>query len=410
MNLSKSTIIYISREIERALGMTPSANYQIVTNRNSYSESIKKQFPEWVTLVESTDGAALGTGDLMKHATTQALIATLTEKNGIRPYILVFKNTARIEPIARDHGWTLLNPSEAISEKIENKVSQIAWLGDLAKYLPTWRVEYMKNLKWDGAPYIVQWAHGHTGGGTILIQSDADLTALKARFPERRCRVTAYIEGPSFTLNVVVTPDKVLPSTVSYQITGLKPFTDLKFATIGNDWKLPQTLLTSKDREWIAKLATELGTKMQKEFWRGLFGIDMIKDAATGKMYFIEVNARQPASTTFESALQESYRKEGVVGATTFEAHLSALLGEPTTGPLIEIKDGAQIVQRVTKTFESIDEEVVGSLELSGYSVIAYENDEENADLIRVQSKTGVMAGHNELSDEGKNISDTLHL
>lgn len=414
MNLSKTTVIYITREIERALGTAPNANYQIVTNRNPYSESVQKQFPEWVTLI---DGEILGTGDLMKHPATEKLVAKITEATGVAPFILVFKNTARIEPLAKERGWQLLNPSEAISEKIENKVSQIAWLGDLAKFLPTFRIEYTKNLTWGGKPYIVQWAHGHTGGGTILIQSDADLATLKGKFPERRCRVTEYVEGPSFTVNVVVDKKKVQAGAVSYQITGMKPFTDMKFATIGNDWRLPQTLLSDTDKAWVKSLIEVVGEKMRKESWRGLFGIDMIKDAASGKMYFIEVNARQPASTTFESALQESLRttnensanKTVAIGATTFEAHLLALLGEVIPVPVIQLTDGAQIVQRVTKDFRSVNEDVVGSLELAGYNVVSYPNNEENADLIRIQSKSGIISEHNILGDKGEEIAKTLY-
>jgi hypothetical protein len=390
----------------------PGPDYHIVTNRTSYGETIQRQFPRFVTLVDDGSHETAGTGDLLDHPATAEALAKVKEASGLAPYILIFKNTARIEPIVHAHGWTLMNPTAAASEKVENKISQVMWLGSLERFLPQHRIEFMKNVTWIGKPFVLQWAHGHTGGGTILIRSAAELDELKARFPERRCRVTEYIEGPSFTMNVVVTPDRIIPSSVSYQITGMKPFTDMPFATVGNDWSLPARLLTAEDRMIMQGLAADLGAKMQKEYWRGLFGIDVIKDSASGKLYLIELNARQPASTTFESELQMAKREAGAPdakdGMTTFEAHLAALLGEPVTRPLIPVTDGAQIVQRVTSAVKSIPPDALGTLELQGFKAIPYDNTDMNADLVRIQSKTGIMESHGRLNESGILIQTSL--
>lgn len=404
MASTKETILYITRDIERALGMAPNENYRIVSNRTGYGESIVKQYPDFVTLIDDEGDGSAGTGELMRSSETLELIARLSKTSGARPYILVFKNTARIEPLAREQSWTLVNPPAATSENIENKISQIAWLGDLGKYLPPHRIEFMKNVRWDGKPFILQWAHGHTGGGTVLVKSDAELTALKTRFPERRSRVSAYIDGPSFTVNVVVTPERIITGSPSYQITGLAPFTDSPFATIGNDWGLAAKILTQDDKNHIRTLADEIGVKMQKDYWRGLFGIDLLKEAGTGKFFLIEINARQPASTTFESNLQEMRRAEGALGLTTFEAHIAALMGKPVLKPLIEVTDGAQIIQRVTQNTKTVSDDVIGSIELDGFKTVPYENTTANTDLVRIQSKTSVMSGHNEFNDVGQKI------
>jgi hypothetical protein len=152
----------------------------------------------------------------------------------------------------------------------------------------------------------------------------------------------------------------------------------------------------------------DIGARMQRDCWRGLFGIDVMRDAATGKMYLIEINARQPASTTFESSLQEGQRAKGATGITTFEAHISALLGKPLGREIIRIEDGAQIVQRVTRSVESVPEEALGTLELLGYDVTAYPNTEENSDLLRIQSGGGFMAAHGEFNESGVAVRDAL--
>jgi len=121
-------------------------------------------------------------------------------------------------------------------------------------------------------------------------------------------------------------PTRSRPGNVSYQITGLKPFTDSQFATVGNDWGATASMLSSGEFRTIRDTIAKLGAKMQKENWRGLFGIDLIKDTKTGRLYLIEINARQPASSPFESALQESERAKGALGMTIFEAHIAALV------------------------------------------------------------------------------------
>ncbi|MFA6432661.1 MAG: ATP-grasp domain-containing protein [Candidatus Paceibacterota bacterium] len=402
---TRETVIYVTREIERALGMAPNEHYLIVTNRTAYGVKVRDQYPDFVTLIADQAGELLGTGDLLKHEQTEELVAKVAKASGAKPYILVFKNTARIEPLVRDHGWMLLNPSAASSEKIESKLSQIGWLAELGRYLPAHRMASMRHVPFEGKPFVIQWAHGHTGTGTILIESEEALKAVQAKFPERWTRVTEYIRGPSFTVNVIITPDRVAVGNVSYQITGLPPFTDNRFTTIGNDWGVARTLLTADDKSRLDEMVREIGAKMQKDYWRGLFGIDVIKDIDRNKLYLIEINARQAASSPFESSLQEEQRSKGAQGLTVFEAHIAALLGQPVVKPIIEIKEGAQIVQRVTKDVRSVPAEAAGGLELAGYNVVAYENTKEGSDLLRVQSAKDIMAADGAFNDKGKEIS-----
>ena len=105
----------------------------------------------------------------------------------------------------------------------------------------------------------------------------------------------------------------MLLGNISYQITGLKPFTDLPFSTIGNDWALPHKYLSKKQISQYKKIATDVGLKLQKAGWKGLFGIDVVVDDKTNKLYLLEINCRQPASTTYESQLQscKDTKKQG---------------------------------------------------------------------------------------------------
>jgi formate-dependent phosphoribosylglycinamide formyltransferase (GAR transformylase) len=231
---------------------------------------------------------------------------------------------------------------------------------------------------------------------------------VQEKFPERIARISAFVAGPSFTVNVVVTPTRILLGNISYQITGMIPFTDSSFSTVGNDWSIAKKLLSSEDVKNIEGMANEIGMKLQVDGWRGLFGIDLIKHDKSGRLFLIEVNARQPASTTFESSLQEKLRASGARGLTTFEAHIRALSGLPIDQDLIVINDGAQIVQRVTKNVQEVFDDISSSLQKLGYNVVAYQNTGYNADLLRIQSNQGIMESHNTFNTKGREIAEAI--
>lgn len=397
----KNKIVYVTRDIERALGTMPNTDYHIVTNRSSYAEDIKRQYPTFVTLIDSRKGP-LDTAELLTEDSVKKII------DNFGGNILVFKNTNHIEDIAKENNWKLLNPSAQLSELTENKVSQVKWLGDIGdKYLPKHSIIAVKNIIWNKEPLIIQWAHSHTGEGTLLINSAKELSDIQEKFPDRDARVSSFVNGPSFTLNVVVGKN-ILLGNISYQITGLPPFTDNPFSTIGNDWSLTHSLLNEKEVKFIETIALEIGNKMKIAGWKGLFGIDVMRDDNSNQIFLIEINSRQPASTSFESILQEENRKQGVVGITTFEAHLKTLQGQDVNESIIPINDGAQILHRITKNKKVITEDGTGSLELAGYQVITYSNTEINSDLIRIQSNRGIMETHGKFNMRGKEILEIL--
>jgi predicted ATP-grasp superfamily ATP-dependent carboligase len=389
-----ASIIYITRDIERALGKTPGSDYFIITNKNTYSESIKSLFPESVFLIDSAD--ILDTHELLENKEVEKII-----KNN-RADIVVFKNTIQIEKICKEKGWVLLNPSAELAEKIENKITQISWLGELNSLLPDHKIIQVKDIEWNKKSFILQWSHGHTGDGTLLISNEKDLIVLKEKFPLREARTTDFIKGPMFTVNIVVNDKENLIGNISYQITGMLPFTENAFSTIGNDWSVPQTILSENHLQRLEEISQLVANKMRSAGWKGLFGIDVIYDEERDMMHLIEINARQPASTTLESLLQININ---IPGITIFDAHLKALTNTKIDQSLIPINDGAQILQRVTSQTKKINSK---KLIDAGYRIIEYKNNKMNADLCRIQSNLGIMETHNKLNKRGKEILELL--
>ena len=425
----QSPIIYVVRDIERALGMTPTTDYIIVANKSPHAEEIQKKYPDFVFLAEGN--IPLDTYDILLIPDVEALIETK------KADILVFKNTKRIEELCAKKKWTLLNPSATLAETIENKISQVKWLSEDASMLPLHAIGTMSEISkkiypetgragkntagiFADEPFILQWAHSHTGEGTTLIaggdKGKKDFDLILSKFPARDVRVTRFIHGPVFTANVCVSAKNTHIGNISYQITGMLPFTENPFSTVGNDWSLPHTILDEGHLDTFNSIAIKMADRMRAAGWKGLFGIDCIYDSERNQLHLIEINARQPASTTYESQLQTKLREHGIKGMTTFEAHIAALLAEKkenkikksAENKIIEINDGAQIIERVTLFSEKKSKDDVAAtieaLQARSYTVIAYDNTKINSDLLRIQSLRGIMETHNKFNSRGKEI------
>ncbi len=399
-------LFYITRDIERALGLSvETEGYFIISNSTPFSKQIAEGQSNILLIEEST---LFDTHELLNHESTQKFIKkNSTEK---KPNILVFKNTTTIEKICAEKNWNLLNPSAKLSQTIEEKISQVEWLGDLTKYLPPHKIELAKNVLYTNAwfedrPFMLQFNRAHTGLGTLFISSPEELSEIQTKFPDRPVRITKFIGGPMLTSNNVVTPNTILMGNVSYQITGLALFTENPFATIGNDWGLPHKILQEKHFTKLTEITKAIGEKLRACGWKGLFGIDAIYDPETDDIFLIEINARQPASTTYESQLQKK-------SLTTFEAHIQALLDiDLKNTELTKITDGAQIIIRKSDlTTQKNQNEIIEKLQSLNLelNMIPYTNTEPGSDWIRIQSHQSIMKAPAEFNSIGQQIQHIM--
>ena len=426
--LGENRLFYVCRDIERAEGLCEyfNLNIYIITNQSPYSLKLKQEYPNNIILIDN--GRILDTHELLVlyhfeenkefgDIDPRKVYPDFTSKlkMTIQPndFVMVFKNTKKIENLCQKNNWRLLNPPAELASFVEEKISQIEWLGELKKYLPGYEIKQMKEIEFTKEPFIIQFNHSHTGSGTTLIKSKEDLEKLKKEFPNRLARIARYINGPLLTNNNVVWGDKILMGNISYQITGLKPFTNREFATIGNDWSLGKNFLNDKQISEYQKIVNDIGQKLIEQKWKGLFGVDIVLEQETGKLYLLEINARQPASTSYESWLQTTNSKQQQDNnskITTIDAHMAALLEIPYNNEeLIKINNGAQIVLRKSQEPKIKNQEtVIAKLQANGYKLIQYDNGKEEADWLRIQSQNGIMKEHNQFNEFGEQILNSI--
>lgn len=379
IDIHQYNLVYVTRDIERAIGLeVTTPGYFIISNSTPFAKSIAEGHDN-VLLIE--EDSILDTWELLSHPKTDAFLGLLGS-----PEIIVFKNTPKIERICEGQGWTLLNPKAKLSNTIEEKISQVEWLGELSKHLPEHSVTTLKEVTWSNTPFILQFNRAHTGTGTILISSESQLQKLQEQFPDRPVRVTAFIDAKTYTVNVALDAEgNTVTGNISYQITGLSPFTNRTYATVGNDWKHGSEL-SNKIQKQIETIIKDVTDKLHTENWRGLCGFDFLIHSE--KVYLLEINARQPASTTFESQLQTDN--------TIFEAHILGLLGESLKDfNITTLSDGAQVIFRNQKDLPIVIADILGALEPLDLRVTPYENSKEESDLLRIQTTSNFITSEN---------------
>ncbi len=234
-------------------------------------------------------------------------------------YVLVLKNSALIEDFCKKQGWKLLAPKARIAEQFENKISQFRLLNDVVPYPRSFITNLEKMRKeakvascfrdFKGESFVLQFNRGHSGNSTYFIKLRGDLEKLYKLFPKRECKVSEYIKGKTYTINCVVLKNgEVITGSLSEQITGLKSATTNPNTTCGNNFTSPQKLKNPRIRQ-VQDIAEKIGRILHKERYRGLFGIDVIMENGSGRVYFIEVNTHQPASISFEAKLHRKIGK-----------------------------------------------------------------------------------------------------
>jgi hypothetical protein len=332
------SIFYVTKDIERATGIDLERypEVYILANKSPLADLMHQKFPDRVLLNTEKN---FNTQDLLKH------YAVYIEKIDPQPKILVFKNSRQIERFCSERNWQLLNPAAELSEKFERKISQHEWFKtfDSDIEIPDTVIDKLEKLKYQGLverfgqPFILQYNIGHTGESTKHITSPYDLEQEIQKTPKRLVKVVKHLKGEIYTINACVGPNNIYLGQISLQLTGLPDLTDNTFATVGNDWAKARKIYNLKNidnsladneyiinknsfrdeyipaaqeaikpkslAEQIKNLTRKIAQRMRDERWLGLFGVDVLVQEQTHKHFLIEINARQPASSTFETQL-----------------------------------------------------------------------------------------------------------
>lgn len=252
-----------------------------------------------------TDSNKRNTSSLLRNRKTQDWINSHSQQ----PKILVFKPSPSLEKICQKQKWSLLANPAKTNRFFENKIIFSRQLAKLSLPQPEFNIQnfhqldYPKIKKKFGPEFFIQFARGFAGSSTFLIENQSQLTQLQKKYPNKPCKISRKISGPTYSLNCCLTKNNGLViQKPFYQITALPQLNRSPGGTCGNIYsdKLKNIKNLSQLYDDIEIFSQLL---IQKKY-RGIFGLDFVIDEKTGQYFFIECNPRLTASIPMISKLQ----------------------------------------------------------------------------------------------------------
>ncbi len=226
------------------------------------------------------------------------------ESQESNPGILVFKPTAKIEAIIRHNGWKLFNSPAELNRLYEDKISFNEICSQLDIKTPRSIIKQLIAISWKdihslGGRTILQLRRGHAGETSFLITSEADLKKIKSELSDNHLvKLSEFITGDTLTVNCEIQDDGLHIGYLMKQIAGIPELNSSKLGTCGvvaqKEGKLPKEM-----KAGIQKL----GKNMQKNGYKGIFGVDIIQ-TEKDEIFFIECNARFTATMSFHNQLE----------------------------------------------------------------------------------------------------------
>lgn len=307
--LENAALFYLSNDPERALGLEKLLkNYHLVHIDNSYyTDFFRAAGLPFFCLEEKTaefNGIFRSSLRLLRHP---LFAEYLRQHQQARHYLQTFKISRAFFLQAEKMHFQLCNTSAELNQMFEDKLQQISQLAKLQISLPKYAVtelgalSYAEACKQLGTDFVVQYARGHTGSGTVFIHDEDSYLHLQKAFPARTVRISEFIPGDPYTVNGCITGKGIYLGGLSFQITGIPELTAAAGGTVGNDWKYPEKLPAAIKQNVIRDLQI-IGELMRSQGYQGLFGVDFIVNDKGHAI--IEINARQPASIPMYTKMQ----------------------------------------------------------------------------------------------------------
>ena len=308
----KDPIFYVANNSDKGVGLEKIiANYHIVCiDYFDEVEYLRKAGINVFCLEKQKNKQNIifrNTGLLMKE---KEVIDYIEQNSGKKANILIFKPSLMIEKACRKNNWRLLNNPYHDSEKFENKLNFYKIARSLGLLIP--RTEELaidkitySDLKKNYSDFVIQLGKGFAGITTFFIKSEEDYLRFKKRNKSSVVKVSEFIRGLPLTINACVTKHGIVIGAPCYQITGESICTNSPSTTCGNDWKIYNEKLKITYLS-IAEITKKVGEYLKANGYKGIFGLDLIFEPVTGKIYLIECNPRLiasiPAATKLEIA------------------------------------------------------------------------------------------------------------
>lgn len=313
--------------------------YRIVCHKNSREiKEIEKKCRVLAIERDCRGGIRfLNSFSILSHPEVQKYLCGLGKNLGI----FVYKSTEKIANLCQKNGWRLIaNPPE-VRDPYENKkifretlekigVEPIP--GEILKISDFNEKVFGKMREKYGEEIVLKLPEVRQGGGkgNTFVKSGKDLSRFWQKVKElgeiyklENMIVEKKIEGISPSITGCVTCFGVLTGVVQTQITDIPEVVDVKKGGgmfVGHDWSwrhYPEEI-----QQQARKITQKFGEYLCQQGYKGIFGIDLIVEKGTNKVYPCECNPRFTGAFPVYSMIQ---LRQGEIPFDVF--HLLELLG-----------------------------------------------------------------------------------
>jgi len=301
--------------------------YPIYAYKNDSQKVFQSQKIPYLCLEE--EGISLeqkNSGRLLSHPKTIEYINQICQKTHTQAAIIPFKPSAKIEKICQQHTWKLIANPAKINRLFEDKI-QFQKICDQHQ-LPTIPSQiislnsenFEKAQSQLGKNLVLQTHFGWAGNSTFLVSSYSD--TLSHASQNSPVKLSAYLQGYSLLNNCCLTPKGLIQSPPALQYTGLTPFTNNPFATVGRQWP---SLAPDHVISQVNLLTQKFSNILQNYHYLGFFGLDFFVNQ--DQVFILECNPRLTASFALYTHMEISQNIDPL-----FYFHLLAF-----TDPKLEI-------------------------------------------------------------------------
>jgi cell wall-associated NlpC family hydrolase len=320
--IKKSSLIYVTLDLRRGLFVAEATGAIILC---SYKSDLIEKLRErgitvWCFAEECPNEALPQTSSsLIRHRATKAWLTSLCHSDrsgGI--FFLVFKPANRIREIIEKQGWKLISADPEICRRLEDKIS----FPELAKEFDITMPD-TESLLWDpeqvseyhqqfGPKFVVQSRMGHAGSNTWVIDQGRSLGPSEKGgiIPDTRVKLCRWINGPTYTVNGVISPaGKLLISPLWQQLMHVPQWNSYEMGTVGIT---PIANHDVPDPQGLLELIMKLGEVLHSENYRGFFGLDLMFDQ---RWYLIECNPRFTASVSLQCWIDVLAKRPALLAA-----------------------------------------------------------------------------------------------
>lgn len=306
-------------------------------------------------------------GRLLKDPETQNFINSICQKNNKKAAIIPFKPSPKISHLCQKNNWLLVANPPKLNRFFEDKVrfSLICQKHHLP-IVPTAIDKFnSKNFKkyqtHFASPLVIQTRRGWTGQSTFKASRFSQIKQIIS--PQQVVKFSPLLPGYTLLNNCCLTKKGLIQSPPALQFTGLKPFTQNPFTTVGRQWPC---LAPAPIQNQVKKLTQSFADLLAQKNYLGFFGLDFL--VSQSQVYLLECNPRLTASFSFYTKLEQKHHLDPL-----FLFHLAEFLdlrpsfnlqkqqnrfNLPLVGHQLTYKDSSGNTTKVRQDFKTFVNEI----------------------------------------------------